>query len=704
MASEKTSSHDIKINKIELEKPNGTKLVVHPPPSEGNNPPSRILGSLTITEGLFTSGMRGTLKILDPSSVGDDFNIIGNEKIIIDFETPSVDDSQHSLTFCAHDVKYSGDDTDDKLRGPAQRIGAAWRIDFVTCEKYLLNWNELDYMNEDFIGKIAGIHDEMGPGLIDVLAQKYFDPEATPFSYAANAMDIEPTHNSIWLKSNQNMYPWGKDTNQPNLINLMNNLSENAVTESQIGMNYLFYQDFGGWHFKSINKMIEDSTSSSWFGLIETDNKRTYFITDSDDPNDREGNDRRIQNMVMLNEYSHMLMWEKGAYSSYYELVKPNYEDPYFEYMDSVSRHQKSKINENDEEDEDMFWGKRRIVTFDYHKDTKDWPRITGEGGFSLLPDSIDTSVDVEEIHKGKGRKSVRKYDDSGMWGYFSSLYNNPQETPMDYLGSRNSNGKYGKTNDMMWQTQFDQTDLKAETLYTIQKKIKEPLREKHEEYVQLKNLKRKWNVYRHSVCCDKKTNKYQFLAVIEDARQIQENERGGIFEYSWREVEIWPKEFLGNPDDDDIEDLSHDEAPVAIVVVKGGAHGELMEEDQNEWTNPSYNINELFNNEDDEDNVYVGPGINVADDDHNDYPQSYQMMPVGGYFKIDDDPCVLETASDVYYHKHIVQMYRMPGKVLDTIEPKPKIDEDGIEDKGVPEDFYFFDVPNAHDGLCDCP
>tara|TARA_R110002124_G_scaffold84503_3_gene219947 strand:- start:9430 stop:10653 length:1224 start_codon:yes stop_codon:yes gene_type:complete len=406
-----------------------------------------------------------------------------------------------------------------------------------------------------------------------------------------------------------------------------------------------------------------------------------------------------------------MEMWQEGAYSSYYEIVRPNYDDPYFEYMDSVSRHQKSKLNENGEEDDAMFWGKREIITYDYHRDAAEWPKIAE---FKLLSEDIDTSIDVENLHKGKGRRAVRKYDESGMWGYFSSLYNNPQQTPLDYLGSRNTNGKYGKTNDMVWQAMFDQSNLSAETLKKIQEEIKRPLRKQegdegevsaYEEYVQMLNLKTKWNVYRNTVCCDKNTNvPYQFLAVIENARQVQENDRAGIFEYSWKEVEIWPKKFVENLDDDEIEVLSEEDSPIAIVVVKGGGSGEIMEEEQEEWTNPAYNINELFNSEDEENNIYAGPGINVADDEYNDYPESYRMMPVGGYFKVDVDPCTLEDPADVYYHRQIVQMNRMPGKVLSGgAEITPRFDEDGNEDTSVPDDFYFFDVTNAHDGLCGC-
>ena len=56
--------------------------------------------------------------------------------------------------------------------------------------------------------------------------------------------------------------------------------------------------------------------------------------------------------------------------------------------------------------------------------------------------------------------------------------------------------------------------------------------------------------------------------------------------------------------------------------------------------------------------------------------------------------------------------MYRMPGKILETIKPLPRFEEVENEETGeiiteeyidIPEEIFFFDVQNAHDGLCGC-
>ena len=97
--------------------------------------------------------------------------------------------------------------------------------------------------------------------------------------------------------------------------------------------------------------------------------------------------------------------------------------------------------------------------------------------------------------------------------------------------------------------------------------------------------------------------------------------------------------------------------------------------------------------NIDEENDVFAGPGVNLADEDFNDYPEAFQMMPVGGYFKVGDDPCEIpeEGESGVYLHKHIVQMYKIPSYVLQTIVPME--DEENPE---IPTDIYLFDVPNG--------
>ena len=100
-------------------------------------------------------------------------------------------------------------------------------------------------------------------------------------------------------------------------------------------------------------------------------------------------------------------------------------------------------------------------------------------------------------------------------------------------------------------------------------------------------------------------------------------------------------------------------------------------------------------------------------------------MMPVGGYFKVGEDPCADDHEETIHFHKHVVQMYRLPAYMLECIVPAESEPEEPEEGEGVaegegaaeggeegeetepenlgPEEIFFFDVPNAHDGLCGC-
>jgi len=406
-------------------------------------------------------------------------------------------------------------------------------------------------------------------------------------------------------------------------------------------------------------------------------------------------------------------MWQSGAYSSYYQLIKPNHSDPYHDYLDASHQYP----------DE--------IIDYDYHRDFKGWNTIEE---YKILPDDIDTSIDKESPNKSRKFKF-----DSEIYGYFSPYLNDPNPKPYDFIGSRLNDGKHGRDNNIYWQSQGDQTDLEIKTLKKINKKIIGPTKENYEEYLRIKNLKEKWNVYRHTICCDKQDIKMQFFAVIEDAILISNDggipNRGGIYEYSWREVEIWPTDAIndicqevdasGNLIEPEI--LTSEDAKISVVVVPGGLEGkhftdtggELTDDPdggEGDWTNGAYNINELLNIKEGDD-VYVGPGVNVADEDFNDYPEAFQMMPVGGYFKIGDDPCADDHEETIHFHKHIVQMYRLPSYMLDCIVPSESEPEEGAtEGEGAaegepegepenlgPEEIFFFDVPNAHDGLCSC-
>ena len=686
---------------------------------------------ITIEESLRSTSVVGNMVVKEAGDFMDKFVVTGHdETVYIEIENFTIPGSDHKLEFCINDIHKLGDAATSDGRGTSKKI--KWKVHFVSCEPMYLDipdWQEkAGYVDEDRFLKIAKGRSQTGSGssctscsfsrledrpeegeedlkdLVGELADKYFNPGATDYSKAQNEMEIEGTHNGIWLKSHPNLYPWGKSTNTMSLMQTMTNLAENAITYDMKHSNFFFWADWDGYHFKSVNQMIEDTNiPKSSEGAPDLTTPHVYqrsdgvtqlkYLTGKGDP--------KILYQMESQGYDHIGHWQDGAYSSYYEHTEPNYSDPYVDYLDASSQYPS------------------KIVDYDYHRDWEEWNTIEE---YKIISDEIDTSLDKENPQKNRLYRH-----DNDIYGYFSPYLNDPNPKPYDFIASRLEQGNRGKRNSIYWQAQGDFCNYSLADLEKVHKKIIKPSEENYKEFLRIKNLKEKWNVYRHSICCDKQDIKKQFLAVIDDAALISDDggtpNRGGIYEYSWREVEIWPTGAINGyctEGDEEPEILSSDDAPLSVVVVPCGLQGKhFMDTGDNgeepsipsQWTNGAYNINELLNTKIGDD-VYVGPGVNVADDDFNDYPEAYQMMPVGGYFKVGDDPCANDHEETIHFHKHVVQMYRLPAYMLECIGPDgSESDESSSDDNGGegepenlgPEEIFFFDVPNAHDGLCGC-
>lgn len=695
-AEEREFGFDVDIEEITIYKKNGRDtLQIYPNPEEFGEGDPLLIG-FTLTTDIFTPGMTGKVKFREPGTLGTAFNINASEYVMFKVKNPGIEDSTKQFKMCVENIHFVGDLATEGGFSNFQKQGVGWEVNLIACESYINNWGDSGYQEEGFIGKIAS-EENWEPsgeqGLVNQLAGQF-----------ENFTDIENTKNTIWLKKNHMTYPWGKDTPSQNLTAMLNTLTEYAVTEDGLGVNYCFWQDLDGWHFKSVRKIIQegvenDAADATGPGGEGGKGKREYVVTDDllIPPDKWNPGHPRIHSIVSTSEWNHIGAWQFGAYSSFYEYVKPNYSDPYWQYMDFVTTHQKRGANE---------YGEREIITYDYHRDSQQWGGYSDGGRietYKLLPEPKGS--ELFGIEYGKDAWDTKNPEDypsrdafvNPVYGYYSHQYNTSNPNPLDKLASSYTQGKYGPTEPHLWQEMNDATDLKASTIWTIENKIKKPTRETYKKYIEKKNLKEKWDVYRHSVCCDKgDVEKFQFLAVIDDAKIVQDNDRGGIYKYSWREVEMWPTDDIQTMHPDN-PPLTEDDAPITIATVPGGMEGSI---DDEATMSAAWNINELFNSTEG-DNVFVGPGINVADDDFNDYPEAYQMMPVGGYFKVDDNPCEVEDGADVYFHKHLVQMYKVPMYVLEGMTATGDIDNNAGDE---PVEIFFFDVPNAHDGLCNCP
>lgn len=463
--TDRNFNNDVNIKKLEIRKPTGETLQIFPLPEEKGSPKS-IFRNLAIKEGMFQPSLSGTLVLEEPSAIGEEFNFRGNEILHLEIETPGTEDSEHDIDFYIHDYRLVGDEVTatEHHAAPGKNIHTKWMFEFTSAEYYYLDNQNLVYSENDYFGKIAkgaSLTGQIGEiisfgtrqaeqGLVDDIAEKYFNPSANRFSTAQENMDIENTSNSIWLQSEQNMYPWAKTRSTPSLIQLMHNLAENSVSsENPYAVNYLFWQDLKQWRFRSIDSLIRDQEEP----VIE------YKVSFQDE-------DNRLYSFQTLSEANHLQLLKRGAYKSFYELIKPSFSDPYFEYIDFSSTHTKETI------------------FYDYHADHDKWAKVEQ---YQLVPDSFNEDFDFGS--------SSRKYDD--FYGYFSAPYNNPDPKDHDPLGELSTIKE-----EKMWQTMFDQTDLDIGVKRTIEKEIKGSLQNKYAEYILKKNIKDKWDVYECSICC----------------------------------------------------------------------------------------------------------------------------------------------------------------------------------------------------------
>ena len=573
-ATEREHGYDVNIINITIYKSGDSEGLRIYPKQDDFDEGDELLGGFTITTDIFTPGMTGKIKFRDPGTLGTNFNINASEYVKFTVENPDIGSSRKEFKLCVEDVHFIGDLASEPGFSNMQKVGVGWEVNLIACESYINNWSReggvLDGGGGGFIGKIASDvpWEPSGErGLVNQLAAEFENFQDS---------NIENTRNTVWIKPNNMTYPWGKDMPSQNLTAMIQTLTEYAIEdEDGMGVNYCFWQDMDGWYFKSGRKMIKDGAGADSNTMMGQDGEgglgeRQYVVTDDImvPPDKWNPGHPKIMSLVSTSEWNHISGWQNGAYSAWYEYVKPNYSDPYWYYMDFVTQHQKRGAEE---------YGEREIITYDYHAATDLWGSYASGGRIEdhkLLPDPEapwDTS--------GPENYTARKSFPNPVYGYFGTPYNNPNPSRLDTLGSSFTSSKYGPTEPHMWQAINDDTDLEASVLYNIQKKIKEPARENYKKYIEKKNLKEKWNVYRHSVCCDKgDVEKFQFLAVIEDAKLVQDNDRGGIYKYSWREVEMWPTDDIEtmNPDYPALTDI---DAPITIAPVPGGLQGSIEDE-----------------------------------------------------------------------------------------------------------------------------
>ena len=422
-------------------------------PSSQNNI-SNIIEEFKLVQDINSPIMGGHILIQDLYNWSGDLNVNSFEKLIIELYTDLEYSKKKTFEFNIFSVQQVSHNRNQVNVNEFEYYNCI-KIDFST-DSILSSTEDLDILNygEDFVGYIATDGSGQIPGFVNEIMKKL----------NVDDYEIEPTFNGVWIKSNELSYPWAKSKGQQSLDSLINYVKEYACSKlNKNAINYFFWRDVDGYHFKSVEKMINDSSETL---------PAYFFISEAGVPGG-------IIDVYDMRQANILDLADKNTFQSFYEKISPNYDEFYLDFVDTSIGFTYS------------------IIDFDYVRDFSLWNSIEK---YKLIPDDKNTSVYINKNRKKTSENTIQNLrTDDVVYGYFQGSKLN---TPFDQYWNN-----LGKTGDSRWDNiafkpQFDITDLDIQTFYKIHKNIREPLKAKRSKYSYLKNLKRKWEVYRCSICC----------------------------------------------------------------------------------------------------------------------------------------------------------------------------------------------------------
>lgn len=462
------------LRSLVIRKKNGGSISIYP---WNGAPVVNPLISFSLSESIFNPSITGTLIVKDIGDWSNELNLKSFDEIDIILQgvekegglgsQNEQENSQEklSLTFEITNIKNTVNQANSVFQNGLENVKTL-TIEFVNKS----------VLSKEFLSSVLEDENFIGPIMGDGQAETYELTGELPVSiqmqsfdtYLKNKLDIDIDSNKTWnycfLKKNNVSYPWGKLKGQPTILQTLQYLAENAVDgENNTAVNYLFWQDLNGYHFRSIESLIKESAESE---------QKTFAFND----NNLFAN--AIHSFETLSEFDGLDLLNSKTNFSWYERIIPDYADPYLDFVDTS---------------DSML---RKVIFYDLKEDYNkiehiESGKVFGEGFNGVTSENIQQNYN-------KFTESQRIDDD--IYGFYSlNRYNTPHPQKWEYLGlsadSRFSN--------VVWQNQFDIDDeVYQENLYAYEKLIKSALVKNREKYVKLKNAKRKWEVYRCSVCC----------------------------------------------------------------------------------------------------------------------------------------------------------------------------------------------------------
>lgn len=435
-------------------------------------------------------------------------------------------------------------------------------------------------------------------------------------------------------------------------------------------VNYFFWEDLDKFNFRCVESMLE-----------EAGGKPVATYTPTLNEVDQDG----ILILSTVVETPVATLVSNGAFSGEYVRVKPNWDNPYRAIIDSADSLQKYQ------------------VVYDYYGSENLFKKIT-----PYPPIDQNKNLDMTLAY------SPNRISDAN-YGYFQNAYSQKQ-TPWwnywdpaykGYEGAGGGNNDVDRIEDNFWQAQFDFCELPVTPLKIIYEKIKWPLNGARKAYADLKRSKTKWNFYNNTIL-GVRNMPTSFFALITSARKIYDNGAGGIYEYTFEEVEFWKKsqaQLINTQSYHRVWVNQDPSYPFYVVSVPWGIKG-----------SNAYNLNEMLNTAAPREldvggeyqTAFLGPGISARVQksgipvvkEGTSYPQEYRMMPVGRFILKSEDPVDRTNYVDA---GRVVEIKVVNSRMVDLLASNAIGGAASGLVTSLPENasMYVFDVVNAHDGIC---
>ena len=680
-----------------------------------------LFDKLTIDEDMFAESVFGSIEMYDTtpdSSIQKNISFGG--QVVIEIETKK-------YTFDISDINVVTD------LASKRQVGSSYPLKIIVrfASKLFLYMNYDTTLLNDFIGKISSTEkkdekfldtvslpksDEPMEGFVQALYKEttktQIDGE-TLYLQNVKPLIADNTFNDIWYRHDPSFYPWSKVGNTSRVSQIMNYVAEYACYyDNPNAVNFFFWEDLDNYNFRCLESLVKE----------QEDDIQWYF-TPSTDENDLNA----IVQFEVINAVSPIRLLENGAFIGEYVRVKPKWDDIYSDFLDTNGQLTKS------------------LIKFKLADERTNWKQISSKDYGVLVP-ALGNSNTVRMSDTNFGYYSIPYNSTENPWWNYYDNYNT-------YQGDTSLYNEPDRLTPRYWRSQFDFCELPGSWLKKIYRLVKLPLINNRIQYGQKKRIKKQWEVFKNNVCCIKPVPD-TFFAVLTSAKKVYgsdggltaaleegkppvivNKDSGGIWKYTWTEVEFWPRDqadYVLTTGASKIIEFEDNSFPFVFVKPQGAAEGKTPP-----TNNPSllpdtraFNLNEILNSQLPDDfefetynTLMMNPGVSNAIGITGDtsivtsYPKNFVMMPVGKFRIMDtscppnfkDDGTTIDDGDSFYFGGRIVQMYRIPKKALTAIQgitlPYDGFkfyDEYYTQQKTVPmDDLYLFDVENAHDGLC---